>query len=76
MIAICIVAIITELLVALAFVFNLSFVTVFCELLIHTKERKFVVSIMIWIVIIPPRKLMVQDSAAQTSDGKLMSADP
>jgi hypothetical protein len=55
----------------------LSFVTAFyCELLIYTQECKFVVSIMTWIVTIPPQEPMARDSAAQTSDGKLMSVSP
>jgi len=33
-------------------------------------------SIMTWIVTIPPREPMVQDSAAKTSDGKLISTGP
>jgi len=54
-----------------------SFVTAFyCELLIYTQECKFVVSVMTWMVTILPWEPMVWDSAAQTSDGKLMIAEP
>ena len=79
MIVASIVTVVTELLVVLAFVcfYSLSYVTAFyCELLIYTQECKFVVSIMTWKVILPPREPMVRNSAAQTSDGKLMSAGP
>jgi len=78
MIVISIVAVVTELLVVLAFVFILFLLRLrlYFELLIYTHECKFVVSIMTWMVTIPPRELMVRDSAAQTSDGKLMCADP
>ena len=75
MTAISIMTVVTELIVVLAFVclYSLSYVTAFyCEL----QECKFVVSIMIWMVTIPPREPMVWNSAAQTSDGKLMNADP
>jgi len=73
-----VVAVVTELFVFLAFVFySLCFVTAFyCELLIYTQECKFVVLIMTWMVTIPPQEPMVWDLAAQTSDGKLTSADP
>jgi len=57
--------------------YSLSFVTAFnCRLLIYTQECKFVVLIMTWMVTIPPQEPMVWDSAAQTSDGKLMRVDP
>jgi hypothetical protein len=68
------VAVVTELLVL---VFILSFVTAFyCKRLIYTQECKPVVSIMTWMVTNPPRQSVARDSAAQISDGKLMSADP
>ena len=57
MIIVSIVAVVTELLVVLAFVcfHSLSFVTAFyCKLLIYTQECKFVVSIMTWMVTVPP----------------------
>jgi len=74
-----IVAVVTEILVVLVFVcfHSLSFVTAFyCKLLIRTQECKFVGSVMTWLVTIPLQEPMVQDSATQTSKGKLMSADP
>jgi len=73
------VTVVTELLAVLAFVcfYSLSYVTAFyCKLLIYTQECKFVVSIMTWMVTIPLREPMVRNSAAQTSDGKLMNAEP
>jgi hypothetical protein len=51
--------------------YSLSFVTLF-----YCEECKFVVSIMTWMVTIPAQEPVVRDSAAQTSNGKLMSADP
>jgi hypothetical protein len=71
MIVVSIVAIVTELLIVLAFVF-IPFLLqqhLYCQLLIYTQQSTFVVSIMTWMVTIHPQELMVRDSAVQALGG-------